>query len=407
MCEKFGGVVQKMMNLDQFEEVSNHAQKYKRALQYIRGERKPITITMSELSKSLGITSSSIRKAYSEHKSLPSGNLSMTGRKERFFNLEEATLIRSHFAKNNPMLNTFRPRSQPLSVIGIFGQKGGIKKTTTATNLAVHLSKNLGLKILLVDLDVQGSSTSHFVSPDEYNSYTENQTFAGFLETGEIKPLIQHDDCNQNLDFIPANSHLETLQLKFMARFMDSQTGNNKSVKWGEDWWNLIPDALEQVRQDYDIVVLDTAPRLDIINLSAIFATTDLVLPVPPKTGDIDSIINFIPPLIDSLRKIEKMAHKEKGFNSINHFVAGVDKSKNALMASQVVKIFPDTICLHQMRQSDSVYANDQHFLSLIEDIQQKDFAGSPNTLKALKENYRELFDEFYGIVSRNWLMGV
>jgi len=384
--------------------VSKHAQRYQEAFHLVKGDRPTTTITLSELSRSLGISSTAIRSAFQANESLPQGNKRTTGRKERFFTLSEAKSIREYFAKRNPILKTARPKDRPIPVIGVFAQKGGVKKSSFTANCCYYLTKHKNLKVLVLDLDGQGSLTAHLVTPSEYHSYNENETFAGYLENGNLKDIIKKDKYNEFISFVPSNTKLETLSLNFFTRYIESTSGRAvRDIRWGEDWWNLVPDAINEIKDDYDVVLIDSAPKLDLVNLSAIWATTHIYLPVPPKHGDIDSMINFMPPLLKSLERIERLSGKKKEFESVKHFISGLDKSKNAIMAGQINKIFPETITLTPIRQSDSVYANDQHFLTIAEEIG-AGYAGSHSTLKALIDNYNDFFEEVYQNISKNWI---
>lgn len=124
--------------------------------------------------------------------------------------------------------------------IAIANQKGGVGKTTTAINSAAYLAKD-GLKVLLVDLDPQGNSTSglaidkHQLKASIYDVLINNhQAEAVIVPTGV-----------KNLDILPSNSVLAAAEVEL------------SNVKGRE---RILAEALSQL--DYDLIIIDCRHRL-------------------------------------------------------------------------------------------------------------------------------------------------
>ncbi|MEA1987758.1 MAG: ParA family protein [Pseudomonadota bacterium] len=386
-------------SVDQFEEVYKNASAYQKAFKRMRPDRQKPLITMTELSSQISTSRAGIRNAIRTNDHLPQGELRTTGRKERVFTINEANEIRSHFGKKNPLVLTRRPPNAPISVVTITGYKGGIKKTSTAVNLATFLSVKKQMRVLLIDMDGQGSASSHFM---DTSTLSEKDTFSEFFSSENIRDIIRKDEFIDTLDIIPANSAFESLNMKFTTRYINAASKGLSEKRWGLDWWELVPDAIEQIKDDYDVVIIDTAPNMNLPTLSAIWSATHLIMPVPPKSGDINSIIDYLPPLIANLRQIEDYAGRKKIYTDIRTFVAGLDKSKNEIMADQINKMFAPFMTSAYMKQSDAVFANEQHYMQLIYDI--SDYVGARGTIKSLQKNFDELFSNLYTSITKEWV---
>jgi chromosome partitioning protein len=147
--------------------------------------------------------------------------------------------------------------------IAVAIHKGGVGKTTTAVNLASGLARR-GLRTLLVDADAQSNATFWFVDePDELEFDLEDIVAKDVPIDKVIRPTRI-----ENLDLLPATLGLALLDVELV-----SLTRREDRVK----------RALAAVDDRYDVAVLDLAPSLSIVNLSALVAATDIIAPVSAK----------------------------------------------------------------------------------------------------------------------------
>ena len=138
--------------------------------------------------------------------------------------------------------------------------KGGTGKSSIAASYAFHLAE-LGLKVLAVDLDAQAHMTKCL-------GY-EGSNFKFTLYNVLIEKLPLHEAIVstklKNLKFIPANLGLSPVELSLTA-----MTAREHRLR----------KTLDAVRNEYDIIVMDAPPNIGLLNLNAILAANDLIIPV-------------------------------------------------------------------------------------------------------------------------------
>jgi len=146
-------------------------------------------------------------------------------------------------------------------IITIANQKGGVGKTTTSINLASALSFH-GYRILLVDMDPQANTTVTFV--DEKKE-VQKSAF-DFLQDPEVNPKdVIYATGLENLSLIPSNISLAKLESKLIGEI---------------DGHFRLKDNLENIKLDYDFVIIDTPPTLGLITINSFVAATHLLIPI-------------------------------------------------------------------------------------------------------------------------------
>lgn len=151
----------------------------------------------------------------------------------------------------------------------IFNQKGGVGKTSITCNLAAAFAV-LGRKTLVVDLDAQGNATSYLLASKAAGiSSTVADFFASTLETIRLfEPSLAGCVYPSEIDglaVIPASQDLAELQPKLESRY--------KIFKFGAALDKLIKDG------NWDEVLIDTPPALNIFSMSALMASDRVLIP--------------------------------------------------------------------------------------------------------------------------------
>jgi chromosome partitioning protein len=142
-------------------------------------------------------------------------------------------------------------------VIAFANQKGGVAKTTTTLNLGVAF-REMGHRVLLVDLDPQGNLTmSQGLNPD----VIERSMFDVLVHKVPISEVIEH----REVDLAVASIDLAGAELA-----LSSLIGRERSLE----------KALVEVRNAYDFVLIDTPPSLGLLTINAFVAATGVIVPV-------------------------------------------------------------------------------------------------------------------------------
>ncbi len=144
--------------------------------------------------------------------------------------------------------------------IVIANQKGGVGKTTTSINLSASLAE-LGKKVLVVDMDPQGNTTSGLGVEKENLEETVYQLLLG---------EIQIEDCLirekfENLSIIPSNIDLAGAEIELIDV-------ENKQY--------LLKNALDQIRENYDFILIDCPPSLNMLTINAMCAGNTVLVPI-------------------------------------------------------------------------------------------------------------------------------
>ena len=145
-------------------------------------------------------------------------------------------------------------------VIAIANQKGGVGKTTTSTNLSASLAE-LGKKVLVVDIDPQGNATSG-LGIDKNN--LENTLYELFVGECELEECLI-SDALENLSVLPSNVNLSGAEIELIG--VDKRE-------------YLLKKNIEKIRDNYDYIIIDCPPSLNILTVNALSAADSVLVPI-------------------------------------------------------------------------------------------------------------------------------
>ena len=162
-------------------------------------------------------------------------------------------------------------------IIAIANQKGGVGKTTTSINLSACLAE-LGKKVLVIDLDPQGNTTSGFgIDKEEI----ENTVYELMLGECSIRESMTKVENIEHLSLIPSNVNLAGAEIELLGI-------NEKEY--------ILKNAVDYIRDDYDFIIIDCPPSLNMLTVNAMTTADSILVPIQceyyaldrPGTGKIE-----------------------------------------------------------------------------------------------------------------------
>lgn len=150
-------------------------------------------------------------------------------------------------------------------VIAIVNQKGGTAKTTTTENLGIGLARE-GKRVLLIDMDPQGSLTITlgYPRPDEMFP-TLSDVLEKVIQENLENPQEGIIHQREGVDLMPGNIELSGLEVS-LVNIMSRET--------------ILNQYLNEVKKDYDYILLDCMSSLGMITMNALVASDSVVIPV-------------------------------------------------------------------------------------------------------------------------------
>jgi chromosome partitioning protein len=244
--------------------------------------------SLAEVAYYLGVTQSTIKKLHLEGKG-PEPETSSSGR--RSYSAEQMLELRAYLDKHGrPGKRRYVPYRQPgeeLHVVSVVNFKGGSGKTTTAAHLAQHLALK-GHRVLAIDLDPQASLTAlHGIQPELDNVPSLYETLRYDDERKPISEVIRPTNF-PNLDIVPASLELQEYEYDTPVALTSSDPHE------GRTFFTRISKALGEVDERYDVVVIDCPPQLGYLTLTALTASSSVIVTVHPQMLDVMSMSQFL-----------------------------------------------------------------------------------------------------------------
>ncbi|WP_226561631.1 plasmid partitioning protein RepA [Salipiger thiooxidans] len=235
-----------------------------------------------EAAELLGVSGQFMRKVHSEG-TIPEPAESRGGR--RYYSAQEiwdARLVLEQSSRKKGRYVPRRTSGEKLQVWQLMNFKGGSSKSTTTIHLA-HYFALRGYRVLVVDLDPQGSLTSMCgISPEiEFDGLT-------------VYDAIRYDDPVDMVDVV-VPTYFPGLSLA-PARLMLSEFETESAVHSNPDhpFFLRIRNALAQVEQQFDLVLMDSPPQLGFLTIAGMAAASSLIVPLTPSMLDVSSTAQFL-----------------------------------------------------------------------------------------------------------------
>jgi len=192
---------------------------------------------------------------------------------------------------NRSLHKTIKEATKLGKIISIANQKGGVGKTTTSVNLSTLLAKR-GKKVLLIDADPQGNATSGVGMDKNVELSVYDMLISDEVES---KDIIQKTEI-KNLYICPSNINLAGAEVELVS--MMSREYRMK-------------EKLEQIKSDFDYIIIDCPPSLGLITLNSFTASNSVLIPVQCEyyalegLGQLINTINLVKKHLNTELEIE------------------------------------------------------------------------------------------------------
>lgn len=336
------------------------------------------TFTSGKLQNICGIDKT--RMNYLLGKEFPQGQQAGKGR-QRTFTLEESIA----WVKGTVGKDRQRPEGQLGKVIAVANFKGGVTKTTTSMILAQGLALRHARKVLIIDLDPQGSTTTFFgINP--HAEVEADQT---------VLPLI--DNSEPDLTFAPMQTYWTGVDLipsstdLFNAEFILPAKVHSEDPTF--QFWNVLHNGLIPLLPMYDYVIIDSAPTLSYLTINALFAADSIIVPVVPDTLSFASMVQFwtlFSDLVNGLKETTK-GPKQKVFDYIDILITRMPAKSSAQMVRDwIIKTYGDHVLPVEIPETSLAMTTSAEFATVYD---MPNYQGSTNAYERICEPYDRLVD--------------
>jgi len=317
---------------------------------------------------------------------LPQGRLNSSGSRREFTLAESREWIMEYRKEQ------LRPAGAEAVTISVGNFKGGVTKTTTAVALAQGLSLR-GHRVLVIDVDPQGSLTTLFgILPD--TEVGEEQTILPLAMGTEssiryaIRPTYW-----DGIDIVAAAPLLFGAEFALPAR----QTRDPEF-----QFWSVLDLAIDDIRSEYDVIIIDTPPALSYMTISAFMASDGIIMPLPPNPLDFASAAQFWTLFAEMMTGFRNQRGYVKEFAFMHILLARVDSSDSAsnVVRQWIGQTYAEKVLPVEIPKTAVASSSSAEF-GTVYDVARYD--GNARTFKRARDAYDTFVEYIEGSIREVW----
>lgn len=216
-------------------------------------------------------------------------------------------------------------------IISIFNQKGGVGKTTTNVNLSACLG-SFGKKILVLDLDPQGNTTSGYGIDKNYIDYTIYDVLINNLD---IKKAILKTNF-KNVDIVPSSVDLSGAEIELSSKIKREY---------------YLKNSIDYIKDEYDYIFIDCPPSLGMLTINSLTAVDSVLIPIQCEYYALEGVSQ----LMDTIKLVRNKLNKSLKIQGVvlsmfdgraNLSIQVVDEVKNYFKGNVYTTLIPRNVRL-------------------------------------------------------------
>lgn len=350
----------------------------------------------AELSELVGASLSTIYMAEKEGR-LPPPDLDVNTHRRLGATLEQILVMQEYF----DTLPWRRDDEEPV-VMSFTNFKGGCWKTTTSWYAGSYYA-NLGYRVLFVDLDPQASLTLNCGILPDFETSHEQSLGPYILEEEGYPPEwannVIRDTHISNLKIIPSTLQLAGVEYALSNAIMEARNSQNSYSRMMH-WFQRVRDVIGQVKQNFDIVIMDGTPSLGLLPLNIIFASDTVIVPVPTEITDFASTLSFGDLYKEQSETLFEVFGEEIMLPDMLFLPTRFSASeKNATLGSefvlkQIQKTFGADCMQSVIKKHEAVVSNLSLMRRTVFDVNAGDANVNRQSRKRAMANFKTVFDE-------------
>ncbi len=322
----------------------------------------------------------------------PAPEITANGR--RMYTLEQVLELRMILAAKGrkKWMNPRRAEGEDCQIIAVTNFKGGSSKTSTTIHLGHYLALK-GYRVLVVDLDPQASLTSLHGALPNFDPRVDD-TFYAAIRFDNPRPTAEliHTTHIPGFDVICAGLELTEFETAVAMEMRKS----------GTSFLLRVAQALDQVSDNYDVILMDSAPSLNFLTLASLTAATGVIIPVPAHMLDVDATGKFLE-LAASYMQVLEEAGASVEWDFARFIVTKFEPNDHpqANMTALMRQVFGENLLLNMVIKSTAV-ADALTWKQSLYEVQRSRFS-APKTYDRAMESLNAANEEIEKLLWAAW----
>jgi len=307
----------------------------------------------------------------------------------RFYSATELWEFRRILEKDSRTPGRYFPQrreNEQLQVWQLMNFKGGCAKTTTTAHIAHHLALQ-GFRTLLIDLDPQGSLTGMCGIDPQLEFGTS--TIYDAIRLDDPLPMAEVVQPT----FLPGLS-IAPSQLVLSEFKMDARNTANFHLR--------LRDAIAQVQNDFDVVLIDSPPELDLLTLIGMAAATSVIVPMTPSMLDVSSTAQFMR-LVSTYIRVLNQYGADVEYDHFRFLITrdeptdGPSQQMVAFLRALFPNILMQATCYKSTAVSDATMLKQTIYELERSDITRSTYDRARNSMDAVGAEIRKMMETTWG----------